>query len=399
MRIAVVTEQRIQRTSDGRFWNQVIPPSFWGRYLTVFDEVKIVARVEDVVSIPKGSYSIDHESVGVYAIPHYHGPGQFLGSALRVEQSLRRAVDVDEAVVMRIGSVLASRIEPVLRRRGQPYGVEVVGDPWDVFAPGSVDHLLRPILRRLFTRQVRTYCQRACAVGYVTEQALQRRYPPNPDGYSTHYSSIDLREEAYLSRPAVDAVSPGPTNLVFVGSLEQLYKAPDVLLKAVQISTARGLDLKLTVVGDGIYREQLQRLAQHLDIDDRVQFLGQLAAGEDVRSVLDRSDLFVLPSRTEGLPRAMIEAMARGLPCIGTSIGGIPELLPTDAMVEPGNVQALADVIQAAVESPAWMKKSSAENLSRAQAYRSDKIELRRTEMYRSLRTRTEEYHTSVVAS
>ena len=60
---------------------------------------------------------------------------------------------------------------------------------------------------------------------------------------------------------------------------------------------------------------------------DRVRFRGQLTTPVDVRAELDRADLFVLPSRQEGLPRAMIEAMARALPCIGSSVGGIPELL------------------------------------------------------------------------
>lgn len=87
------------------------------------------------------------------------------------------------------------------------------------------------------------------------------------------------------------------------------------------------MELELRFIGDGGYRSTLTKMASDQGIADRVKFLGWLAAGPAVRAELDRADLFVLPSRTEGLPRALVEAMARGLPCIGSTAGGIPELL------------------------------------------------------------------------
>src|ERR1043166_5635017 len=111
-----------------------------------------------------------------------------------------------------------------------------------------------------------------------------------------------------------------------------MYKAPDVLIRAVAQCVAAGFDLTLHVVGDGKHRPELEQLASALGVSDRVIFLGLLPAGAAVRERLDRSDLFVLASRCEGLPRAMVEAMARSLPCIGSTIGGIPELLPEDDM-------------------------------------------------------------------
>ena len=63
--------------------------------------------------------------------------------------------------------------------------------------------------------------------------------------------------------------------------------------------------------------------------------------GHGVTEQLDAADVFVLPSRQEGLPRAMIEAMARSLPCVGSDVGGISELIP-DWVVPPNDPQALA---------------------------------------------------------
>lgn len=61
-----------------------------------------------------------------------------------------------------------------------PYGVEIIADPCDVFAPGSIKHPLRPFFRWWFPRDLSRVCQEACAAAFVTKEALQRRYPcPN----------------------------------------------------------------------------------------------------------------------------------------------------------------------------------------------------------------------------
>src|SRR4029079_12805478 len=100
----------------------------------------------------------------------------------------------------------------------------------------------------------------------------------------------------------------------------------------------------LVVVGDGKYRAELERRAAAMNIRERVRFAGYLER-EEVTRELDAADVFVLPSRCEGLPRAVIEAMARGLPCIATNIGGIPELLEPRDLGTPGSVEMLSGAI------------------------------------------------------
>lgn len=86
----------------------------------------------------------------------------------------------------------------------------------------------------------------------------------------------------------------------------------------------------------------------------------------------------------------MIEAMARGLPCIGSTAGGIPELLPAEDLVPPGNAEALVQKIQEVLSNPQRMSEMSARNLQRAQDYRSDILERRRYDFYAHLRSITE---------
>ena len=208
--------------------------------------------------------------------------------------------------------------------------------------------------------------------------------------YSTHYSDVELPELAFapLSRPTRQ--NDCLIRLIFVGTLEQLYKAPDVLLDAVGQCFRQGLDLELVLVGRGKYQQQLEARAEALGLGLRVRFLGQLPAGEAVRNDLDRADLFVLPSRQEGLPRAMIEAMARGLPCIGSTVGGIPELLEAENLVPPGDAMALAAKIREVVTDPERMARMSARNLAKAREYSDEVLRERRLAFYRYVREATE---------
>ena len=289
--------------------------------------------------------------------------------------------------------VLPSEREGLPRKvwhEGRPYGVEVVGDPHDVFAPGAVKHPLRPFFRWWFPQRLRRQCARACAAAYVTEHALQQRYPPAPDAFTTHYSSVELDEQAYASAPRVYHAPLVQARLVLVGSLEQMYKAPDVAIDAVALCVSRGLDICLTIVGDGKHRPELEARADRMGVSRQVTFTGKLSAGQAVREQLDQADLFVLPSRTEGLPRAMIEAMARGLPCIGSTVGGIPELLPDEDLVPPGDTEALANKIAEVLSDPARMTRSADRNLEKARTYHNDVLRARRIEFYTYVKETTE---------
>jgi glycosyltransferase involved in cell wall biosynthesis len=260
--------------------------------------------------------------------------------------------------------------------------VEVVGDPYDAYAPGSVKHPLRPALRWGVPWILRQQCSGACAVSYVTEHALQLRYPPAEGAFSTFYSSVELPDNVLVSAPRAANASLEQFTLISVGTLAQLYKAPDVLIRAIARCVEGGLDLTLIWIGDGKHRAELEVLAERLGLTRRVRFLGQLPAGEAIRSHLDKADIFVLPSYQEGVPRAMIEAMARGLPCIGSSVGGIPELLPSQDMVPAGDIEALTEKIAEVVSGPQRLARMSSRNLARASDYRETVLSRRRKEFY-----------------
>src|SRR5207302_3928988 len=129
--------------------------------------------------------------------------------------------------------------------------------------------------------------------------------------------------------------------------------------------------------------------AKALGLNGAVQFRGQVVSADAVRAELDRADLFVLPSRQEGLPRAMIEAMARGLPCIGSTVGGSPGLLPVEDLVPPGDASALTRKIHDVLGDPQRMARMSARNLEKAREYRKDVLSERRRVFYEHVKAET----------
>ncbi|MBA4031207.1 MAG: glycosyltransferase [Planctomyces sp.] len=168
-----------------------------------------------------------------------------------------------------------------------------------------------------------------------------------PNGLDvSKWRSVTPIDRASLRIPANAEV------LLSVGRLDY-QKGIDLLLQAfATVSRERPL-ARLVIAGEGPLRPQLESLANGLPHGaDRVHFLGQRA---DIPALLAMCDLFVLASRWEGMPNALMEAMAAGKPCVATRVEGIPELLRQGEagwLVDGENETALAATIQAALSDP-----------------------------------------------
>ncbi len=307
-------------------------------------------------------------------LPYYLGAGGLLRALPRTVPAVVRAVARADRLVLRLpGAVgtLAAAAAAVLNRR---YAAEVVGDPAEVLAAGSLGGagrraagLARAVMRRVV--------RRACAVQYVTERTLQRRYPPAPGVPIATVSNVRLEPAAFVAHPR-PAPPPVP-RVVAVGSHEQLYKGHDVLLRALRRLADDGLPVTGVLVGDGRRHEELVALAGSLGLTGRVTFTGALHDRATLVELLDSASVFALPSRTEGLPRALLEAMARALPAVASKVGGIPELLDPRFLVPAGDDRALAGALATLLRDEATWAGQSARNLDVARQYELWRLEER----------------------
>jgi glycosyltransferase involved in cell wall biosynthesis len=164
-------------------------------------------------------------------------------------------------------------------------------------------------------------------------------------GVRARFRVVPNTVDTGVFRPSERAPEDRPPRMITVASLEP-KKGIDHLLRALGILSDTRPDFALDLVGDGPHREEYEELARRLGIEDRVVFHGASLQAEVVR-LMRGADVLVMPSLTENLPLAIIEAMACGLPVVASRVGGIPEMVDdqTGVLVPPADAAALAGAL------------------------------------------------------
>lgn len=382
-RALVVGEYRLFRGADGHYYAEsVFGYQFWTRYLDVFDQVAVVARVENRENTC-GMLRVDGDGVSVIEMPYYVGVRGYLRARSSLRAAAQRVANLDGHIILRLPGAVGGLVAAALPR-GRAYAVELVGDPADVLGRAGLDHPARRILRLKAVRDLRRQCRNARAVAYVSRYQLEERYPGAKGAATFAYSSVSMPEAAFADAPRVYAAPL--RRLIGVGSMEQTYKGFDVLVKALSILRREHPDLALTLVGDGRRRADVEREIFKAGVDDAVSLRGSLATAEEVRAELDANDLFVSSSRTEGLPRTVIEAQARGLAVVGTQVGGTPELLAPNDMCPANDVEALAALIKGYLDAPLKATSNAKQGWAGARRYSQNRMQAERNAMFMVLR-------------
>lgn len=387
MDLIFVSDARFVKDKSGCIFslNGEYTLKLWPRYLTVFERIYVMARVKYQENVDLSEeYLSNGDKIDFIELPYYCGPGEYIKRLVALRKAIRRNLRPDAVYICRIPGQIGNMVIPELKRKKLPYGVEVVGDPWDVFAPGGLKHFFRPFLRKYQTVKLKENVAGCVAALYVTKKKLQQRYPVKKGVFSVAASNVILKDESIAFQPK-EVKKEKEFCILSIGSLEQMYKSPDIVLQAFEKIVDSGISCRLKWLGDGKYKQAMLSLAEELGIAARVDFVGNVPAFR-VREELEKADLFVLASRTEGLPRAMVEAMVMGLPCIGTEVGGIPELLDEQALVAAGDAGALYKKIDLFFHNPEIMNEEARKNWEKAREYKEEILESRRILFYSQLK-------------
>ena len=328
------------RYSSGQF-----DAAVWDRYLSCSQALTIygyekLSESSDITSMScVGHFGVDFRLFSKQS-----------GIPLSVVMKLIRSRD---ATVCR-SSLLGVFVSAVRSIIGRPTVLEIVACPWDslVFSGRLSRVALAPLVYLLSRFSILLNKN----IVYVTDEFLQRRYPPSVKAKSISCSNVELAEEAYVGREAIlncnESVPFTPMRrckIGLIGGYETRYKGQRVLIDAIASDPELLKTFEVEFVGQGS-AEDLSSYAAEAGVKSR--FLGVLQRDSQLFPWLDSLDVYCQPSFQEGLPRSVLEALARGVAVLGSDAGGIPELLPDANIFKSGDFLELAERLRRFASEP-----------------------------------------------
>lgn len=169
-----------------------------------------------------------------------------------------------------------------------------------------------------------------------------------------------------------------------IGYTYHRIKGIDTAIKAISL-VAKERAVELQIVGRGEH-SKLDKLSKKLNIDSKVKFLGTKKNGQELYEWLDTLDVYIQPSRTEGLPRATVEAMSRACPIVASDVGGIPELIDERFLIKPNDYVSLSKKILELANNSELRLQQGKQNFNHAQAYTNANREAKYREFYEDIK-------------
>lgn len=256
-----------------------------------------------------------------------------LGFVLAVRRELRRQPAVACIVVhSHLAGVLAAG------SRGVPWALVPHGDI-ATRPPGTFD----PLVTWLYRIVEPIAWRRATMIMAISEPLARTavRNGAEPEAVRLIPNGIDL--DQFVATPVVDRT---PLPLLFIGRLS-VEKGPDLLTAACALLRARGVPYHLDVVGDGPLHARLLAEAVDAGLQRDVEFHGRMAP-DQVREFLRRAAVLCVPSRSDAQPLVVLEALASGVPVVGTDVEGIPSMVTDgqNGLLTAPDPTSLADALQ-----------------------------------------------------
>ena len=352
------------------------------RYLQLSGDFTLLSRKSNLVSPENLSLLGDLDQISFSAVPNFASGG--LSICRTAYNTLNDIIDKNDFIIIRLPSMIGLTALCLAKKKKKNHLIEIVGCALDSYRLHS---LKGKLIAYPIYWIMRYLVKSSDNVLYVTNSFLQERYP----SASTHTigcSDVELvvdnvilekRFEKIDSKSKEDVIRIG-----MMGFLEAKYKGYDTALKALRRLKKKNMEQKylLEIVGGGD-KSYLENLVTQFELDSYVKVIGPLGHPTGVFEWLDNVDIFIQPSKTEGMPRSLIEAMSRGCACIGSNAGEIPELLEFNYVHRKGDFKQLAQSI-INLSNLAIMRLNSLEKFNKSFEFDKKNLDPKREEFYRT---------------
>ncbi|MCP4351170.1 MAG: glycosyltransferase family 4 protein [Desulfobacterales bacterium] len=215
----------------------------------------------------------------------------------------------------------------------------IVGDLYTRNRTEQTD--LKSVLKNIFVLLYDVIEQKTAKRFYATATGMELAQKHQCDIFFTSL----IRNKHIKYEPK--AIDPENIKLLFIGRLDS-NKSVDNLLRAVMLICNENINVQLFIIGSGTEEQRLKNLTNELKLGKQVQFAGSIPFGESLWQWFEKSDIFILPSYSEGIPKVLLEAMAFALPIIATRVGGVPWITDNGKaalLIEPGSPDAIKKAV------------------------------------------------------
>lgn len=332
MKVAFLFDVKLDKYK-GSYYAINLNKNLWDKYyLPYFDEIKLICRSIDVTQDPSEKmHRVNMENVKVYSFENKSILSRILNIKEENKQIEEWIKDCDVVISRSFWGIAQAR------KMNKPYMIEVVSCMWDSLWNHSIKGKILALPMSLLMKKA---VKDSLFVLYVTEEFLQKRYPCKGKTVGVSDVIITPMTELEKEKRFQKIKNINLQNKIKLGTAAAVnvkYKGQRFVIEALALLKKEGItNIEYHLAGGGD-QTNLKEIAKKMDVFDQVVFHGSLKH-EKVIDFLDDIDIYIQPSLQEGLPRAVVEAMSRGCPCIGANTGGIPELLMSSTICSRKNM-------------------------------------------------------------
>ena len=340
IKVLFVHEGHLYRDEHGNLYGAQYNDALISRYASLGNQVTFILREKSIITDQTGIIDqIRSKNFKFIAIPNFKSINGFFKHRRGVSQIISEAVQSHDVVVARMPSQAAGIAIQEAKRLGKPLLVELVACSFDAYWNHSWKGKLIAHYRFNVIKRTISDCP---YVLYVTKKFLQERYPTK--GIHSGISDVELPvlEDWVLEQRIAKIkrrLENQPLILGTVAALAVSYKRQADVIRAIARLKRKGSTFHYHMIGEGD-PTALQKIINKNQLQNEVKILGTRKHHE-VFDFLDGIDLYIQPSKQEGLPRALVEAMSRACPALGSNIAGIPELLDPSCLFVAGNIDQI----------------------------------------------------------
>lgn len=359
MKVAIIQDRMVMKDNSGNYYRKNI--SEYIKYLSVFDKISYVACIKPVSSVESHSLTPIDKKVSIIELPKKSKLDKLILSKQHKSIVCKTVLSHDLLIIKFPSLGFSQFTVDMCLKYNKKYVIEVVGCAW---LSMWYYNLLGKLISPYAYLSNRKYISKANYVIYVTQKYLQDLYPNR--GLTIGCSNVMLHDSLAKSRHWSFAnIKEYELKIATIGPVDVRFRDQMSVLKALNRLFREGYSFQYTLIGSGDPTLLMNYAIKH-GFKDKIYFAGQLSHA-DVLSTLDGIDLYIHPSKAEGLPRSLIEAMSRAVPCLAANTAGNPELLDSDFIFRKGDFLSIYNKLL--TMNGLLLTKMSEQNLERSKRY------------------------------